>query len=497
MNVIKISAFLLLFLSAQPAISETLLIEDVTVISPERETPLFKAYVLIKDGMIAEVSSKKIDIRAPVVRLDGRGRYLIPGLIDSHVHLAKVPSMTGRHKKQHPDLVASYLQQQPRSYLYFGYTSLIDLNVFSPKVLSEFTQQPLHPDVYTCSKHLDIANGHGMFEEDPKTRLYDNANFLYDHYQQQTLNGDFDLKKHTPKATVKYIKESGGICVKTYYENGYGGSEFADYDIPTPQIIRDVVSEARKLNMPTLLHANSWESQRFALLTDVDIIAHGMFHWGEYRHASEVPPAIHVTLKAIADRGIGYQPTLHVLDSQRSMFDPAYLNNPLLERVLPKPLLDWYQSEDGQWFHKRIRQYFPRHLHALDDEGMYQLFNKYYRHNIQVLKALADYDANLLFATDTIIGQSYANAPGLSGYTDMQAWYKAGVSLKKILEAATINNAKAFHLDNSVGSIEVGKKANLLLLTKDPLKTVEAYNSIERVLINGKAVAREALAASN
>jgi Dihydroorotase and related cyclic amidohydrolases len=98
MNVIKISAFLLLFLSAQPAISETLLIEDVTVISPERETPLFKAYVLIKDGMIAEVSSKKIDIRAPVVRLDGRGRYLIPGLIDSHVHLAKVPSMTGRHK---------------------------------------------------------------------------------------------------------------------------------------------------------------------------------------------------------------------------------------------------------------------------------------------------------------------------------------------------------------------------------------------------------------
>ena len=488
---------LLLLVFTFSASSAELLIENVTLISPELTKPLGGAYVLVKDGSIVEISSTKLNPANKVVRIDGSGRYLIPGLIDSHVHLAKVPSMTGRHKKQLPELATAYLKQQPRSYLYFGYTSLIDLNVFSPKLISDFNQQPLHPDVYTCGQHLDIANGHGMFEEDPKTRLHDNPNFLYDSYQQQQLNGEFDLTKHTPKATVKQIKESGGICVKTYYENGYGGSEVADYDIPTPQIIQDVVREARKLNMPTLLHANSWESQRFALISDVDIIAHGMFHWGEYRHATEVPPAIRATLKTIAERGIGYQPTLHVIDSQRSMFDPAYLKNPLLAKVLPQKLLDWYQSDDGHWFHQYILRYFPRHLRSLDNAGMYRLFNQFYQHNVAVLKVLADYNANLLFATDTIVGQSYANAPGLSGYIDMKAWHKAGVSLEKILQAATINNAKAFNLEDTLGSIEVGKKANLLLLRKNPLKTVGAYNSIEIVFMNGQPVARQDLAASN
>ncbi len=477
--------------------SEELLIENVTLISGERQKPMLNAYVRVIDGIIVDISSTRTPSVGNVKRIDGNGRFLIPGLIDSHVHIAKVPSMTGHHKKQFPELAAAYLKQQPRSYLYFGYTSLIDLNIFSPKLVDDFNQQPLHPDVYTCGQHLAIANGHGMFEEEPETRLLDNPNFLYDHYQKQKLNSEFDLRKHTPKATVKHIKDRGGICIKTYYENGYGGSEFADYDIPTSNIIKDVVIEARKHNMPTLLHANSWESQRFALLADVDIIAHGMFHWGEYRHSSDVPVAIRSTLKTIAERGIGYQPTLHVIDSQRSMFDPEYLKNPLLTKVFPNELLDWYRSVDGHWFHKRIRQYFPRHLRGLTNKEMHQLFSKYYDHNVQILKVLADYKANLLFATDTIVGQSYANAPGLSGYIDMKAWYKAGVSLKTILQAATINNAIAFNLDDKLSSIEIGKKANLLLLKKNPLKTIEAYNSIDFVFINDLSIPRQTLAADD
>lgn len=473
-----------------------LIIENVTLISPERNKPLAHANVRIAKGTITEISIGKLVPNQPSKKIDGSGRFLIPGLIDSHVHLAKVPSMTGRHKKQNPELERTFLKQQPRSYLYFGYTSLIDLNANSPSTIEDFNQQALHPDVFTCSKHLDIANGHGMMEEDPKTRLQNNPNFLYDHYQNQHIEGDFDLTQHTVEATVKRIKDDGGICIKTYYENGYGGSEKVDFDIPTPQIIRDVAIEGRKNNIPTLLHANSWGSQRVALLANVDIIAHGMFHWDEYRHETSVPDPIRATLKEIAQRGIGYQPTLHVLDAQRTLFDSTYLDMPILKKAYPKALIAWYKSAEGQWFKKRIRQYFPRHLHNLNDEAMYQHFTKYYQHNVDSLKVLADNDANLLFATDTIIGQSYANAPGLSGYIEMQSWDKAGVSLNKILQAATINNAKAFHLEQSVGSVEVGKKANLLLLGKSPLKTVEAYNSIEMVILDGKAIDREQLSAN-
>ena len=485
-----------LFFVTSCTAADTVLIENVTLISPERDAPWVGVNVLIRDGVIEQLSKDELTGLSEPIRVEGKGRYLIPGLIDSHVHLAKVPSMRGGHKKQYPQLAKGFLKQQPRSYLYFGYTSLIDLNVFSPKLIKDFVSEPLHPDVHTCGQNLDIANGHGMFEEDPETRLNDNPNFLYDHHQKQFLQGEFDLTRHTPEKTVKHIKSTGGICIKTYYENGYGGSEMADYDIPTAQIIREVVEEARKQNMPTLLHANSWESQRFALLTDVDVIAHGMFHWGEYRHVDGVPKAIRATLKEIAERGLGYQPTLHVIDSQRSQFDPNYLNHPDLVHAYPAELLDWYKSDEGQWFKKAIKIYLPRHLHGMNEQQMFALFDKYYQKSVRTLGVLAEYDANLLFGTDTIIGQSYANAPGLSGYLDMQAWAKAGVSLKQILDAATINNAKMFNLDDQVGTIEVGKKANLLLLDKNPLQTVTAYNSINKVVLNGQVIPREALSAS-
>jgi hypothetical protein len=53
-----------------------------------------------------------------------------------------------------------YLKQLPRSYLYFGYTTLVDLAVVEHRVLDEFRQAPLHPDLYDCGQSLPIANGY-------------------------------------------------------------------------------------------------------------------------------------------------------------------------------------------------------------------------------------------------------------------------------------------------------------------------------------------------
>jgi imidazolonepropionase-like amidohydrolase len=72
---------------------------------------------------------------------------------------------------------------------------------------------------------------------------------------------------------------------------------------------------------------------------------------------------------------------------------------------------------------------------------------------------------------------------------------RGGVSLEAIFRAATMGNAKAFHLENEVGSVEVGKRANLLLLDKNPLEDLGAYDAIEKVILNGKVLGREALKA--
>lgn len=84
---------------------------------------------------------------------------------------------------------------------------------------------------------------------------------------------------------------------------------------------------------------------------------------------------------------------------------------------------------------------------------MYQIFDRYITHAGQALKSISDYKDNLLLSTDTIIGQSYANAPGYSGYEEMPEWYRLGIPLSSILKAATIGNAIAFNLEDRYGTV--------------------------------------------
>ena len=69
----------------------------------------------------------------------------------------------------------------------------------------------------------------------------------------------------------------------------------------------------------------------------------------------------------------------------------------------------------------------------------------------------------------------------------------AGLNLHEVLAAATINNAKQFNIEKDYGSVKVGKIANLLLLEKNPLESVDAWDSINTVILNGKPIARENL----
>jgi len=61
------------------------------------------------------------------------------------------------------------------------------------------------------------------------------------------------------------------------------------------------------------------------------------------------------------------------------------------------------------------------------------------------------------------------------------------------LRAAPLDNATALGLSKHIGSIEVGKRADLLLLKANPLATISAYDTIETIFLNGEPIAREGL----
>jgi imidazolonepropionase-like amidohydrolase len=70
-------------------------------------------------------------------------------------------------------------------------------------------------------------------------------------------------------------------------------------------------------------------------------------------------------------------------------------------------------------------------------------------------------------------------------------------SVSTILRAATLDNAAAFGLSKDFGTIEVGKRADLLLLRANPLQSVAAYDSIDTVILNGIPLPRASLLPAN
>ncbi len=470
-------------------------ITEVQIISPENLSHIETGSVLIEDGRIARVERNKgAKNPAGVKIVSGKGQYLIPGLIDSHVHLASIPGIRPEvnfgPEESKPKWIKEYFKQLPRSYLYFGYTTVIDLAVVDRGVLSDFRNSPLHPDLYDCGESLPFANGYPMSFAPPETRFELFHNFIYDPKQAASIPTQYKLEDHTPAAAVAAVKDSGGVCVKTYFERGFAG----DRNLPVmgPDVLAEVRKAATQSGLVLMMHANAFEAQKFAADGHVDVIAHGMWNWGEFDKQRNFPPEIQNVLDQIVKEKIGYQATIQVMQGLGAYFDPEYLKLRAIPKVIPGGMLEWFETPDGHWFKREIAE-----GSTPDAEMLKGIEQGPIRRVDMVVGYLAGHDANFVFGTDTPSAPTYGNLPGLNGYLEMQQLQKAGLSLEQIFKAATINNAKEFKIDRQVGTIEPGKIANLVLLKKSPLESVEAYDSIVSVWIHGKAVARESLSADS
>lgn len=465
-------------------------ITNVFIVSPENLDHVEKGSVLIEDGRIAKVErgqNAKTPKGSKVV--DGHGGYLIPGLIDSHVHLASVPGvsfdqMDGKNRQ----MIEEYYRQMPRSYLYYGYTTLVDLAVFDPRVLADFRHAPVHPDLYDCGGALPIANGYPMSYVPSPLRFLAFPNFIYDAKQRDSIPAEYKPEEHTPAADVARVKASGGICVKTFFERGFDRNR--NLPVITPEMLAQVRKGATEDGLVLMIHANSFEAQKFAVAGNVDVIAHGLWNWGDLSKSSELPDEIQGLLDEIVEKKIGYQATIQVLYGLAAYVDPDYLKNPAIAKVTPKALMGWFESPEGKWFGKELNE-----DGAPDAVVMQHYEQGPLRHVRQVVAYLATKNANFLFGTDTPSAPTYGNLPGLNGYLEMKQLQRAGMSLQQIFRAATISNAREFRLESEIGSIAPGKVANLVLLRKSPLESVDAYDTITTVWVHGEELRREGLAA--
>jgi imidazolonepropionase-like amidohydrolase len=481
-----------------PVVARELVIENVTVVSAERAAPMRNVTVSVRDGRITSISHP---VSAQAARgapdrevIDGRGLYLSPGLIDSHVHTGQVHGMTLQHEAVHPEIARAARAQNPRSYLYFGFTTLIDL-ISVPEAIEQWNAQPEHPDIYFCGA-TPIVDGYPMVWV-PKPERYSQFPYLIvQRGEEATAPEGIDPVAHTPEAVVDRMKRDGASCVKTFYERGDSGQW------PTPRLdtIRALVSAAHKAHLPVLIHATSTEAQEFAVDAGVDVIAHGLWRW-DGESGSKLTPRVTRVLNRIVKAKVGWQPTLQVSYGFRDLFDPDYLADPSLTRVLPASLIAWYRTPEGQWFRDTFVRASPQEARQSSAVDQWRWARGHYTETLtrmaNVTRYMAAHKGRLLFGTDTPSSPLYTNPPGLNGWREMNRLVEAGVTPAQIFRAATLANAAALGLDSETGTVQVGKRANLLLLRDDPTRTIRAYDEIVKVILHGRALDRSALAASS
>jgi len=476
-------------LHANAAASGDLLIQNVTIVTPERSAPVSAQHVLIRGGRIAQISAQPIAADKDVARLDGRGRFLTPGIVDSHVHLSEAP---GVPRGDFPDLrplQEAYLRQQPRSYLYFGVTLVLDPVGF-PSAIEFFEAQPLHPDVMTCTA-LPALDGYPALFVPQAFRYEVFPHYVYEpkNAQEHPLPEGANAAEHAPAALVNRLAADGTRCVKVFVEDGFGAAN--DWPMLSLETLRALRTATRERGLLMIAHANALDMQRKALAVGVDVIAHGLWNWGEADGQPDVPDEIAQHLRAVHAARIGFQPTIRVLAGMADLFRHDTLRDPMYKKVVPPALLEWYATEDGGWFREELR----RDMGGAPDVKIAHILLKQSEQGMRAAKYLHDLGHPLLLGSDTPSSPTYGNQPGYDTYREMRFMAQAGIPLDAIFRAATINNARQFNLEKDYGTVAVGKIANLLLLEANPLETVRAWSMIDKIVLRGEVIERETLAA--
>jgi imidazolonepropionase-like amidohydrolase len=485
------------FFSAPTGQDAGLVLRGAHVLAPSGDAWLEATDVVVDEGRIAWIGSSaelpEAWRTARVLRADDR--YLVPGFLDTHVHVGHVPFLSDEQHETRPDLVALYLDQMPRSYLYFGFTTLVDLDL-GESARARFESAPVAPELHGGGRGIRLFDGYGPRLMPPEVRYRVFPVWTFNAEQADLLPADVRPEEHAPEALVRRLAASGGPFVKTYHEPGFGGA--FSWPVPTHDTLARLVDTAHELGLPVVLHATGLESHVAGLDAGVDVLAHGLWHWPGSRLDPRPPAEVLAVVRRIASEGVALQPTARVLLGEADTWSASLLEHEHFADVTPPEIVAWLETDEGRWAQASMTELYDRLLPELFPEDRPAPEELLAAMNARVLHMLSAYrkeGVRVIFGSDTPASEGVGNPPGLNGYLEIQAWEEAGWKPVEILRALTLENARAFGLDDRKGSIEVDKDADLLVLTADPLRDVRALDAIERILVRGVAHEREEFSA--
>jgi imidazolonepropionase-like amidohydrolase len=219
-------------------------------------------------------------------------------------------------------------------------------------------------------------------------------------------------------------------------------------------------------------HKITFAGHKPAVLSTQEIIKAGQ---SSIEHLLSTPDLNDTTISLLKDAGVFFTPNLLIFDKIARYNDPTLRNDKRLNQVSPI-----------------LKQHWKKQTEAWGDNVNSTV--EYMQSVMPVMQQRTGslQRAGVLLLAGTDIGIPYAY-PGSSLHEELELLVKSGLSPLQSLQTATINPARFFKKEPEMGSIQKGKRADLVLLNANPLEDISNTRNINLVFFKGKVFDRKSL----
>lgn len=448
----------------RPGHAGDVVIRNVRIVDVETGTARKATDVVVRAGIIAAIGRDAV--APPGAReTDGTGKYLMPGLWDMHTH-----SNTFADQYQHPLYIAN------------GVTGVREMwgcmSQFDPFIACVVDRRQWNRELasgaglsprYVGQSSFQINGGNEVptgFESFLRLRNAADADALARFYKQAGV--DF-LKIYSAVSPAAY-----GALADAAAAHGLGLAGHRPLQVSLQQTLdagQRSIEHGRLFALECYRKADAFRALPDPLEAyDTEFIANLVDGQDEARCAE--------LMVAMAESQTWWTPTLQTLRMGAMAHDPAFRDD-ARRRFVPELLrrLMWTPDADRNA------------ATALDASGRnvrVELYSLALRHVGEAHAA----GVGLLAGTDSFDTYVY---PGFSLHDELDLLVEAGLSPAAALRTATINAATYMGLNDSYGSVDIGKTADLLLVSADPLQDIGNTRRIEALVFSGHYYDRDAL----
>lgn len=418
--------------------SEKILFRQATLIDGTGAQPRANVDILISNGKIEKIGKGLKSTGARVENL--KGKTIIPALISAHVHVGAFQgTTTGPQVYTRSNIIRQLIKYQD-----YGITTILSLGTDKPVIfngLRDSSQVGLLPGarLFSAGYGFKIPHKGSSFEKDLT---------YYPNNPEEVRQQMESLAKLKPTAVKMWVDDFGGGSPKL-----------------SPLISTTIIAEAHRHNLQAAAHLYYVSDAHELVNAGLDLIAHSI-------RDKEVDDAL---LKKMREKGTIYIPTLS-LDEYAYIYarQPEWVNDEFFKTSLDPGVYEMITSKSYQDNIKNSPSY-NRNVKAFE----MAMVN---------LKKIAD--AGIIIALGTDSGAFPVRTQGFSEHLELELMVQAGLSPLQVITAATQNAAKAMKIDNQLGTLEVGKTADFLILSANPVLDIKNTRKIESVWKAGKLVSK-------